>query len=57
MLSIYETENDGFSYGYAIWIKNGGHGLQFILMGYDPGINFLVSYYTKARLANRDLFR
>ncbi|KGR77096.1 serine hydrolase domain-containing protein [Ureibacillus sinduriensis] len=45
LLTIHETEKDGLSYGYGIWIEKVGQVLQYMLMGYDPGVNFHASFY------------
>ncbi|QCR31248.1 serine hydrolase [Lysinibacillus sp. SGAir0095] len=50
LLSIHETVEDSISYGYGIWIEDDGQTRQYILMGYDPGVNFRASFYPKQDL-------
>lgn len=51
LLTLYETEEEGFSYGYGIWMDTvDGEILNYILMGYDPGVNFHASFYAELDL-------
>lgn len=48
MLTPHAHEEDGLSYGYGIWIeKNDEEISKYLLMGYDPGVNFHAAFYPK----------
>ncbi|MBK3494955.1 serine hydrolase [Viridibacillus sp. YIM B01967] len=48
MLTPYAHEEDGLSYGYGIWIETNGEEIsKYLLMGYDPGVNFHAAFYPK----------
>ncbi|MEK5483239.1 serine hydrolase domain-containing protein [Viridibacillus sp. FSL R5-0888] len=51
MLTPHAHEVEGLSYGYGIWIKKNDEEVsKYLLMGYDPGVNFHAAFYPKRDL-------
>ncbi|MGE7934101.1 serine hydrolase domain-containing protein [Viridibacillus arvi] len=51
MLTPHANEENGLSYGYGIWIEiNDEEVFKYLLMGYDPGVNFHAVFYPKQDL-------
>lgn len=51
LLTLHATEEDGLSYGYGLWVDTeDGAITNYLLMGYDPGVNFHASFYPEQDL-------
>ncbi|MCR8844531.1 beta-lactamase family protein [Paenibacillus sp. SC116] len=52
LLSVHTEAEKDFSYGYGVWLQKNAEGsLHYVLMGYDPGVNFRTVFYPDRALS------
>ncbi|MDN4074105.1 serine hydrolase domain-containing protein [Fictibacillus terranigra] len=52
LLTPHTMVDDSTAYGYGIWMKTENHAVtKYILMGYDPGVNFRAAFHKHSSLS------
>ncbi|TVX89697.1 serine hydrolase domain-containing protein [Paenibacillus agilis] len=52
LLREHTEAEKNFSYGYGVWLQKNAEGsLYYVLMGYDPGVNFRTAFYPERSLS------